>query len=213
MSLMRERVLYTVEKYLAMERASPARHEYVDGEIYEMAGESISHGRICTNLVAELRNQLKDKPCDVLSKDMKVRRGVLPDLRNTMKGFLSYPDVVIVCGQPQFHDEFQDVLINPDVIIEVLSETTEAFDLGEKFRRYRSFLPTLTDYVLVAQDKPLIDHFSKRDDGSWTLVSSEGLANALRLPPIGCTLALAEVYDRVEFPVSGRDIENSRNAV
>ena len=208
MSLPQARRLYTVEEYLAMERASEVRHEYLDGEIFEMAGESLSHGRISTNLVAELRAQLRDKPCDVLSKDTKVQSGWLPSPRRMRKGLFSYPDVVIVCGPPQFHDEYQDILINPNVIIEVLSETTEKFDRGEKFRRFRQQLPTLTDYVLVAQERAFIDHFSKREDGAWMLFPVEGLENNLRLASLGCTLPLAEIYDRVEFPPEPDETEN-----
>lgn len=200
MSLPQTRTRYTVEEYLEMERASEVRHEYLDGEILEMSGESLSHGRICTNLVVSLGTQLRGKHCDVLSKDTKVQSGWLPSPRQTMKGLFSYPDVVIVCGQPQFHDNYQDILLNPNVIIEVLSEATETFDRGEKFRRYRAHLPTLTDYVLVTQVKPFIDHFSKRDGEAWMLVSVEGLESALHLASIHCTLPLAEIYDRVEFP-------------
>src|SRR3954468_9562104 len=135
MSLPQESVRYTVEEYLEMERASEVRHEYLDGRIFEMSGESLSHGRISTNLVISLGLQLRGKPCDVLSKDTKIQSGWLPRPRQMMKGLFSYPDVVIVCGQPLFHDEYQDILINPNVIIEVLSATTEKFDRGEKFRR------------------------------------------------------------------------------
>jgi Uma2 family endonuclease len=200
MSLPQTRELFTVEEYLEMERASEVRHEYLDGEIFEMSGETLSHGRISTNLVSELRRQLRGRPCDVLSKDMKVRSGWLPSPRRTMKGLFSYPDVVVVCGQPQFHDEYQDILTNPNVIIEVLSDATEKFDRGEKFRRYRAQLPTLTDYVLVSQTKPFIDHFIRREGGAWMLVPVEGLEHSLRLASIDCVLPLAEIYDRVEFP-------------
>lgn len=201
MSLPRTHVRYTLEEYLEMERASEVRHAYLDGEIFEMSGESLSHGRICTNLVASLATQLRGKPCDVLSKDMKIQSGWLPLPRRMMKGLFSYPDVVIVCGQPQFHDDYQDILINPNVIIEVLSDATEKFDRGEKFKRYREHLSTLTDYVLVAQDQPFIDHFNRNESGAWMLVSPVGLESTLHLASINCTLPLAEIYDRVEFPI------------
>lgn len=200
MSLPQTRILYTVDEYLEMERASEVRHEYLDGEIYEMSGESIAHGRICTNLVVSLGSQLRGKPCDVLSKDTKVRSGWLPSPRRMMKGLFSYPDVVIVCGQPVFHDAYTDILLNPNVIIEVLSDATERFDRGEKFQRYRAHLESLTDYLLVAQNMAFIDYYAKRDDGLWTLRSSEGREGSLHVASIDCTLSLAEVYDRVEFP-------------
>ncbi len=191
---------YTVEEYLEMERAAEVRHEYLDGAIFEMSGETIPHGRISTNLIAEFRRQLKGKDCDVFTKDMKVRSGALPSPRRVMKGLFSYPDVIIVCGKPQTHDEYTDILLNPQVIIEVLSEATEAFDRGEKFQRYREHLPTLTDYLLVAQDKPYIEHFTRQSAERWELTAHAGLDGALRLPSLDCQLQLAEVYDRVEFP-------------
>lgn len=200
MSLPRIQTRYTVEEYLTMERAAEVRHEYFDGEIFEMAGESLAHGRICTNVVTELRTRLKGRPCDVLSKDMKVQSGWMPRPRRMMKGLFSYPDVVLVCGQPQFHDEYQDVLTNPNVIIEVLSEATEKFDRGAKFQRYRAHLPTLTDYVLIPQERPFIDHFNKREGEAWMLVSVTKLEDSLQLSSIDCALPLAEIYDRVEFP-------------
>lgn len=209
MSLLQpRRRLYTVEEYLAMERASEVRHEYLDGEIFEMSGESLSHGRISTNLVVSLGSQLRGKPCEVFSKDTKVQSGWLPSPRRMMKGLFSYPDVVIVCGQPQFHDEYQDILVNPNVIIEVLSEATEKFDRGEKFRRFRQQLPTLTDYVLVAQERAFIDHLSKREGETWMLFPIEGLEKSLRLPSLDCTLPLAEIYDRVEFPPEPDETED-----
>ncbi len=128
---------YTVEEYLKMERAADVRHEYLDGEIFEMAGESLAHGDICTNLIVELGTKLRGSHCRVLSKDTKVRSGALPSPRRVMRGLFSYPDLMIVCGTPQFHDEYTDILLNPQVIIEALSEATEAFDRGEKFQRYR----------------------------------------------------------------------------
>lgn len=193
-------IRYTVEQYLASERAAEVRHEYLDGEIFEMAGESLAHGFISTNLVGELRTRLRGTPCGVLTKDMKIRSGWLPSPRRVMKGLFSYPDVVVVCGQPQFHDEYKDILLNPTVIIEVLSDATEKFDRGEKFRRYREHTPSLTDYVLVAQYMPFIDHFRKRGDAPWTLHTATDIADELRIDTIDCAVPLAEVYDRVEFP-------------
>jgi len=117
-----------------------------------------------------------------------------------MKGLFSYPDVLIVCGAPQFHDEYRDILLNPNVIIEVVSETTEAFDRGEKFRRYRTHLPSLTDYLLVSQVMPFIDHFHIGDDGVWKFSSVEGIDGNLHITSIDCRLPLIEVYDRIIFP-------------
>lgn len=195
------RTYYTVEDYLAHERAAEVRHEYMDGEIFEMAGESLAHGLISANLVIALGSRLRGTPCSTLTKDMKIRSGWLPSPRRVMKGLFSYPDVVIVCGQPQFHDEYKDILLNPTVIIEVLSESTEKHDRGKKFWRYREHLSSLTDYILVTQYAPFIDHFSKREGEPWTLRSVTDMdGGELRIDSIDCAVPLAEIYDRVEFP-------------
>jgi Uma2 family endonuclease len=200
MSLPQSQLLFTVEEYLAFERASEERHEYLDGHVYAMAGESLEHGDICTNLTIEVGSQLKGKPCRALSKDTKVRSGPLPLKRGSLKGLFSYPDLVVVCGEAKFHDECRDVLLNPTLIIEVLSPTTEAFDRGEKFRRYRTFNPSLNDYVVVAQGQPLIEHFTRLKDGEWLLAASvSDRAGGVHLASIDCTLRLSEVYDRIVF--------------
>ena len=191
----------TVEEYLSMERAAEERHEYLDGLIYAMAGESLEHGDICTNLVSELRTQLKGTPCRVLSKDTKVRSGSALQRQRTRKGLFSYPDLVIICGELQYHDTYRDVILNPAVIIEVLSPSTEAFDRGEKFLRYHNWNPTLTDYILVSQSQPLVEHFTRQPDGSWSYHVYQGLEHNCPIASIDCTLRLSEAYDRVVFPV------------
>jgi Uma2 family endonuclease len=123
---------FTEDEYLALERASDERREYLDGQIYLMAGESEAHGIICTNLTAEIANQLKGTPCRAFSKDTKVRSGPIPKTRYAAEGLYSFPDLVVVCDKAQYLDEHKDVLINPRVIIEVLSPSTEAFDRTEK---------------------------------------------------------------------------------
>jgi Uma2 family endonuclease len=191
---------FTVEEYLERERKSFERHIYLDGEIFEMAGESTAHGHICVNLVREISSQLKGRPCSTFTKDTKVRSGSDLDLHRWLKGFFSYPDVVVVCGDLQYHDKYKDILLNPTVIIEVLSETTEAFDRGEKFRRFRTHLPTLTDYVLVSQDRPFIDHYRRGNNHEWILSSLSDLDESLNLYGLDCRIPLREIYDRVEFP-------------
>ncbi len=200
MSLPRTHELYAPAEYLALERAAEERHEYLDGEIYAMAGESPEHGAICTNIGGQLYNQLKGRDCQTFSKDMKVRSGPAPRPGRTPKGLYSYPDLVVVCGALKFHDERRDVLLNPTVIIEVLSPTTEAFDRGEKWARYQTWLPELADYLLVAQTRPHIDHYHRRTSGEWIYTLVQPLAAGLRLDSIGCDLRLADVYDRVQFP-------------
>jgi Uma2 family endonuclease len=166
-----------------------------------MAGESPEHGAICTNLTAEIALQLRGTPCQAFAKDMRVRSGPLPRRRYSQKGLYSYPDLVIVCGEMQFLDENRDVIINPKVIIEVASPSTEAFDYSEKFRRYRTHNPSLTDYLIVAQNRQSIEHFALREDGRWVIAASvTELSGAVHIASINCALRLAEVYDRVEFP-------------
>ncbi|MCP9496764.1 MAG: Uma2 family endonuclease [Pyrinomonadaceae bacterium MAG19_C2-C3] len=207
MSLPRKKIerLFTVDEYLAFERTSEERHEYLDGAIYQMAGESLAHGRICTNLVRVIGNQLLGKQCDVFSKDMKVKSSELPRPRRATKGLFSYPDIVVVCDTPQFHDQYTDILLNPTAIIEVLSDSTGEFDRGEKFRRYRTHLSLLTDYVLVAQHEPLVEHFTRKSDARWELVSYESVAATLHLATLNLFVELADMYARVEFPPEFND--------
>ncbi|MBI1833151.1 MAG: Uma2 family endonuclease [Planctomycetes bacterium] len=193
---------YTVDEYLALERAALERHIFLDGEIIAMAGESLPHGDASTNLVMIVATQLKGTPCRALTKDTKVRSGPIPETGRSKKGLFSYPDILVVCGEPEFHDAHKDVILNPSAIIEVLSESTEAFDRGTKFTRYQTFNPTLTDYVLVSQHKAQIEHFSKRPDGEWTYRLYVGLDAAVVIASIGCTLKLADVYDRIVFPAT-----------
>lgn len=198
MSVPRGKLLYTIEQYLEMERASEERHEYIDGYVYKLAGESPEHSTINTNLIAILVTQLRGKPCRAFSPNMKVRCGPFFKEQKSAKGVFSYADVSIVCGEPEFHDKFRDVLINPIVIIEILSGSTEDFNRDEKFRRYRTHNDSLQDYVLIEQTMPLIEVYSRRPDG-WLMTESLGLESLIHLPSIDCRLPLSEVYDRVVF--------------
>jgi len=190
---------YTVDEYLALERAAEERHIYLDGEIIAMAGESNNHGIISFNVVATLGSQLKGTRCQGRTKDTKVRSGPVPETGRGKKGLFSYPDILVICGEPEFHDSYTDVILNPKVIIEILSESTEAFDRGEKFKRLQKWNPTLTDYVLISQDEPEIEHFAKPKKGPWTYQPYAGLDASVPIASIGCTLKLADVYDRVVF--------------
>jgi Uma2 family endonuclease len=201
MSLPHSHPRCTVKEYLALERASEERSEFLDGQIYLMAGESLDHGTVCTNISGQFYNQLRGKPCQVFSKDMKVRSGPEPKSRYETKGLYSYPDLVVICGEPQFHDEYRDVLLNPTAIIEVLSQSTEAFDRGEKWSRYQTWLPSLMHYVLVSQAKPQIEHYRRQPNGEWLYSSMKNIEGSLHLASVDCTLRLAEVYDRIVFPV------------
>lgn len=187
--------IWTPAAYLAFERAQgDAKHEYLDGRILPMAetiqgmaGASLAHNRIVSNLVITLGTQMRGRPCDVFSSDMR--------LHIPATGLYTYPDIVALCGEPEFEDDHLDVLLNPGVIVEVLSPSTEAYDRGAKFDHYRS-IETLQTYVLIAQDNAHIEQF-QRQEGGWLLTVAKGLAATVRLEIIGCELALVNVYERV----------------
>jgi Uma2 family endonuclease len=189
----------TEDEYLRFERAAEERHIYVDGEIFAMAGESWAHGTASTNILRSLANQLEDGPCEVRSANTKVRSGPLPKSPKRPAGLYSYPDIVVVCGEPKFLDEHEDVVLNPKLIVETLSESTEAFDRGLKFVRYQEYNPTLTDYILVSQDRPQIDHYHRESDGTWTYQLHTGLKAIVTIASIKCKLKAKEVYHRVTF--------------
>ncbi|MCX7854327.1 MAG: Uma2 family endonuclease, partial [Caldilineales bacterium] len=181
--------LVTAEEYLAQERRPPGKHEVGAGQMRAMAGASRNHSLIAVNILAELRVRLRGKPCEVYPGDMRVRVRA--------SGLYTYPDVSVVCGRPEFDDAEMDTLLNPTVLFEILSPSTEAYDRGEKFARYRQ-LPSLQEYVLVAQDRVAVECY-RREGHFWVLETFENLDDTLRLPSIACELPLREVYDRIEF--------------
>jgi Uma2 family endonuclease len=178
------------EEYLAFEREAEYKSEYVDGVIYAMTGASLNHIQIVSNITHALSGQLNARPCRVLSNEMKVR---MPDSRKFF-----YPDLTVLCDKPQFHDERTDIILNPLLIIEVLSKSTEAFDRGAKFQAYQG-LDSLREYLLVAQDKPVVEQYVRQPDGSWMYRVVIGLESSLLLPSAECTLGLSEVYHQVEW--------------
>jgi Uma2 family endonuclease len=190
MSLPRALPVFTAEQYLDLERHSEIRHEFLDGTVYAMSGGSPTHSAICFNLATTLGVQLRGTRCKGFSSDMKVRAGDA--------SLYAYPDLTVVCGEPLLHDDHGDVLLNPVVIFEILSRSTESYDRGEKFERYKT-IETLTDYVLVSQDRPRLEHFSRQPDGTWSLTEVSALESSLDIASINCRLPLAEVYDRIEF--------------
>lgn len=189
---------YSFDDYLAQEREEEFRQEYLDGQAYAMAGETLEHSTICANVSGELYAQLKGKPCRTLSPNMKVLSGKYSP--GQTKGLFSYPDVSVVCGESKFHDGRRDVLLNPTLIIEVLSPDTELFDRGEKFRRYRDCLESLQDYVLVSSASPMVELFQRQTGRFWLYSAVAGLDARVALPSIGCELSLADIYERLEFP-------------
>lgn len=201
MALPQEKIRpYTEEEYLILEREAEERHEYIDGYIYVMAGESDEHGDICVNLVRELSTALKGKPCKVKTKDTKVRSGALPTIKNSFKGLYSYPDVIVICGELQFLDKYKDVVTNPTVIVEVLSDSTERFDRIEKFFRYKNWCPSIREYLLVWQKAPIVEHYTRGENNSWHYEVYYGLESSSFISSIDSTLHLSEIFDRVTFP-------------
>ncbi len=183
--------LITPEEYLAIERDLSAKHEYHYGEMFATGGASTKHNQITFNLAGILHAQLKDLPCVAFANDMRVKISTT--------GSYVYPDVMATCQPPQFEDKHLDTLLNPQAAIEVLSDSTEAFDRGEKFEMY-SGVDSLREYLLVAQKYPHISHFQRDADADWTLRMVHGLDQAVEVASIGCTLRLADVYAKVEFP-------------
>ena len=183
---------YTPEEYLALERQAQCKSEYYAGDICAMAGASRWHNLIVTNVLREISLQLKGRPCTTYPSDMRVK--ISPT------GLYTYPDVTVVCGAAQFEDTQQDTLLNPTLIVEVLSESTEAYDRGGKFAHYRK-LTSLMEYVLIAQTKPHVEHYVRQPDNRWLLAEADSLHQTLHLPSIDCHLVLAEVYDKVDIVV------------
>ena len=181
---------FTPEEYLALERKAECKSEYFNGEIFAMSGATPQHVLIVTNVVSELRGQLKSRPCTVYSTDLR--------LKVSATGLYTYPDVIVVCGEPQFNDDHKDTLLNPTLIVEVLSESTKDYDRGGKFEQYR-MLESFIEYVLIAQDKHHVEYFVRQPDNRWLLSETNRLEDNLELTSIGCNLALTEVYDKVEL--------------
>jgi Uma2 family endonuclease len=181
---------FTPEQYLALERKANFKSEYYNGFIWAMAGASDEHNTIALNFAGEIRSQLKGRPCRAYMSDMR--------LRVTPSGLYTYPDVMAVCGERKFLDDKTDTLLNPTMIAEVLSPTTEAYDRGEKFAKYRQ-LPSLQEYVLIAQDKVLVERYTRQGD-QWLLKDFRSLDESLRLDSIDCEIALREIYAKVKFP-------------
>ena len=185
----------TPEEYITLERkaipdAETVRSEYVKGRIITMSGASREHNLITNNISGELRNLLKGSECETYAIEMRV------STPSTLSYF--YPDVVVVCEEPRFEDDVFDILLNPIILVEVLSPSTEAYDRGEKFSHYRQ-LPSLQEYILVAQDKICVERFS-RQESNWILTDFQNLEDHLPLISVECELPLREIYDRVTFP-------------
>ena len=177
----------TIPEYLAFERQVETRNEYLDGEVFAMTGASRAHNLIAGNLFGEIRGQLKGRRCEVYQESMRVR---------TPAGLFTYLHVVAVCGEPRFDDSQLDTLLNPTLVVEVLSASTAAYDRGAKAAQYRS-IPSLLEHVLVAQDQIRIERWTRQGDDEWRREDLDGLDQLLELSSIGCRLLVADVYERV----------------
>jgi Uma2 family endonuclease len=188
------------EEFLEFERSSGEKHEYLDGVVVAMSGAKRNHNKIVTNLSGLIWQHLRGKDCESYTNDMRV---FVPKT-----GAFTYPDLVVVCGEPEFKDTVPDTLTNPLLLVEVLSDSTEGYDRGTKFQHYRS-IQSLREYVLVAQTEARIEKYVKQGDGFWILSEAVGPDAQITFETIDCTIPLAEVYDKIHFG-SDRDVSNGR---
>ena len=186
----------TVAEYLAIERKADFKSEFFDGQIYAMAGANRHHNIVNENLSTEIGGLLKGTHCRTLSRDQRVQIG--------RTGLYCYPDLIIVCGPPEYAQEDPDTLVNPRVIVEVLSDSTELYDRTTKFRHYQQ-LPSVMEYVMVSQHEPMCERFTRSADGSWALVAFVGLDAKLELTSVPVQVPLADIYAGITFP--GPDTE------
>ena len=179
----------TPEEYLAFERKATTKHEYLNGQIVAMSGASFAHNFLTMNVANQLYNQLIEGECQVAASDMRVKVTEIDSY--------FYPDVVVVCGEPRAEDDTFDTLLNPVVIVEVLSPSTEVYDKGEKFEHYQQ-IASLKDYILISQDEVHVEHYC-RQESEWLQTEFRELADVLSLLSIDCELRLQDIYRRVEI--------------
>lgn len=185
-----QKTALTPQQYLEQERKAELRSEYFDGQLLAKTGSSADHCTIVGNIAVGIRQQFRNRSCEVFMNMMRIK------VIKSSSYF--YPDVVAVCGKPQFEDNEQDVLLNPTMIVEVLSPSTENYDRGTKFEHYRT-IDSLTDYLLVAQDKIHVEHYFRQSDRSWLFSEYKSANDELQIASIGCELLVAEVYEKVDF--------------
>lgn len=202
MSAVVKKTQYTAAEYLTLERSASGKSEFHDGQIFAMTGASRAHNLITVNIGRELSLQLKNRPCEAYISVMRVKAANARSYH--------YPDIAVVCGKPEFEDAFVDTLLNPTVLIEILSPSTEAYDRGGKFANYRK-IASLREYLLVMQDQPSIERYW-RQDGAWVLSEAVGLDASLPLNSIDCVLSLQEVYDKVVFDTASESTERTQSA-
>ena len=180
------------QQYLAYERMAEFKSQYFQGEMFAMAGASREHNLIVANIVRELGNSLKHRPCEVYPSDMRVKV--------TTSGLYTYPDATVVCSEAKFEDDQFDTLINPTVLFEVLSDSTESFDRGGKFRLYRE-IDSLKEYVMVSQDRASVECYLRQSDDRWLLKETQSLEESVTIESLEVTVPLAELYRNIRFEV------------
>lgn len=187
---------YTLEEYFALELASEEKYEFWNGEVFCITGASLEHNRITINIGTEAHLQLRERGCHVFPADMRVKVPAYPPYR--------YPDLSALCGSPEVEQIGDlDMLTNPALIVEVLSPSTEAFDRGDKFTYYKS-IATFSEYLLVAQHRPHVSQFVRQENGVWTFMEFNDLADTVRCASVPCVLALREIYRDVTFEETAR---------
>ena len=182
----------TEEQYLELDRAAEVRSEFLDGEMIAMSGGSTNHARLQQNISSELYNRLQGSGCEAFGSDLRLR---------VSARLYTYPDISVVCGKLRVADGHKDILLNPIVVFEILSPSTEKYDRGVKFQHYRT-IDSLKDYVLIDQDQVRIEHYSRQTDNTWTLHDHEKIEEELKIDAIGASLPLSRIYDRVELPAA-----------
>ena len=191
-----QRSHWTEMEYLAFERQSETKHELVDGQIIAMSGASGAHNLITASTIAALIVQVRGKNCRVFSSDMRVRAPLL--------GNHTYPDITVVCGEVEYTDDTLETVANPTLIVEVLSPSTERFDRNQKFQNYWR-IPSLETYLLIAQDQARVERFTRQKMNDWLMTVVVGLEQEIDLASIGCTLALADIYQQVSLGGARRE--------
>jgi Uma2 family endonuclease len=195
MSTLPKRSLFTPEEYLEIERKAEFKSEYFNGEIFAMAGASRPHNRIVSNIIRTLDTQLLKRDCNIYPSDMRVKIKKI--------GKYTYPDVVVTCGKETFEDDHVDTLLNPVVIFEILSDSTEAYDRGKKFQHYQ-FIDSLAEYILITQDAIRVEQYVRQNDKTWVYDGYQNIDDIVKLDSVGCELSLKELYVNVPNVLTGK---------
>lgn len=191
----------TPQEYLIRERKASIKSEFYQGEIFAIGGGSANHSVIAANFVREAGNALRDKPCIVFNSDLRVQ------VQST--GLYTYPDATIVCGELLFDDDHRDTLLNPTVIVEVLSDSTEKYDRGKKSNHYRQ-IASLKELILIAQDRSHVERFTRQPNGDWLFHEQKELTAGFELKSLGISIAISELYRGVKFEPIEDDVNASR---